>query len=253
MSRIRYLYTNRYPAATLTASSASSALPVTASQSPDRSYVFRSGTVAVAVTIDADLGAAYSLSAAAVANVRLFTGGVLEVYNRGTGATPGAATLLATLPAQDVSRRAAVVFFSAVSVRHVQFVFTNPTLVSSYVELGYAFLGAAFEPTINVRVPLDTDLIDPSVVAHSVDGQKATTERTRYEVGTHELFYAPAADADGFQAMQTAVGVRVPFFMVLDVTLGWTCWMAYFSTPIKRRFEEVNGRYTMSYGWEEAR
>lgn len=253
MPNIRYLYTNRYPAATLTASSASSALPVTASQSADRSYVFRSGTVAVPVTIDVDLGAVYTLSAAAVANVRLFAGGALQVYDRGSGASPGVATLIATLPASDAARRAAAVFFAAVTARHVQFVFTNPGAVSSYVELGYAFLGEPMEPSANVSVPLDTDLIDPSVVSMSVDGQKATTERTRYEVGTHALFYVPTADAEAFAVMQTAVGVRIPFFMVLDVTMGWTCWMAYFSTPVRRRFEAAISRFTISYGWEEAR
>jgi hypothetical protein len=253
--KIRYLYANRYAEATtvLTASSESSALPVKASQNPDRSYVFRSGTVGVAVTVEADLGAVRNINAIAAANVRLFTGGVLEVYQRGTGATAGAAVLVATMPAQDALRRTTFAFVSTVSARHWQFKFTNPGLVSGYVEMGYAFLGEAFQPSVNVRVPLDTQVIDPSVIERSVDGQKSTTFRTNYDAGNMELFFVPTADAEAFATMQSVVGVRLPFFMVLDDTLSWTAWLAAFTTPIGRKFEEAVARYTVTYGWEEIR
>lgn len=254
-NRIRYLYSNLYTAAAtvLTASSAAATLPVGNSQSYDRSHVFRSGTVAVAVTIDVDLGSTKALTAAAFANLRLFSGGALEIYDRGTAGTPGAATLKATLPASDSYRRATVGFFTSFSARHVQIKFTNPGAVSSYVELGFAFLGEYFEPTVNVRVPMDTEIVDPSVVARSVDGQKSTTLRTTYEIGTQEHYFVPEADQATFQAIQTAIGVRVPIFLVLDTALSWTCWMAFFTSAIRRRFEEATGRYTVSYAWEEAR
>lgn len=252
-AKIRYLYANRWAEATtvLTASSEASALPVKASQNPDRSYAFRSGTGAVEVTIDCDLGAVRNIDAIAAANVRLFTGGSLQVSQRGTGATPGAAVLVATLPASEALRRTTFAFVSTVSARHWRFTFTNPGLVSGYVELGYAFLGLAFQPSVNVRVPLDTQVIDPSVIERSVDGQKSTTFRTNFDAGSMELFFVPTADAEAFATMQSTVGVRLPFFMVLDDTLSWTAWLAAFTTPIGRKFEEATGRYTVSYGWEE--
>lgn len=255
MARIRYLYANDYTAAAtvLTPSSTSTTLPVGNSQSPDRSLVFRSGTVSVAVTIDVDFGSTKAVTAAAMANIRLFSGGALEVYDRGTGGAPGAATLKATLSASDTYRRTAFVFFTSFSARHVQLKFTNPGAISGYVELGHAFLGTYFEPSVNVRVPMDTEIVDPSVILSSVDGQKSTTERTNYEAGAQELYFVEESDQASFQAMQTAVGKRVPVFVVLDGALAWTCWMAYFTTGIRRRFEEATGRYTIAYGWEEAR
>lgn len=255
MPNIRFLYDNLWAAAatTLTASSEAAALPVEASQDHDRSYVFRSEEVAVAVTIDADLGSVQAVTSVAVANVRLFAGGVLELYQRGDAGAPGAAVLVATLPAQDADTRVAAAFFASQSHRHWQLTFTNPGSVTDYVELGYAHLGTYYEPTVNVSAPAPVTLVDPSVGVASVDGQQTYAQRTPFFSGTFTIRDAPEAVATAIRAMRQEVGSRAPFFAVLDTSLGWTAWLLRLAANLGHGLGALGGRYTIELPWEEAR
>ena len=90
MARIRFCDTDYYAGATLTETNEVAALPVEASQNSDRRFAFRSSTGTIAITIDIDLGAVKTITGCAVANVTLFSGGgVLELYERGDGSSPG--------------------------------------------------------------------------------------------------------------------------------------------------------------------
>lgn len=255
MPRIRFLYDNQYSKTTtvLAASSAASALPVGATQNPDRSYVWRSANNTVVQTIDIDLGAVTAIAAIAVANVRLLGAGVLECYERGDAAAAGAATLVATLPTQDADTRVAFAFFNSQSHRHWQLKWTNPTAVNDYAEVGYVFLGTYVEPTVNVSAPSDLDYDDPSIGTPSVDGQESFTVRTRFASGTWEFYYAPEALLTSLRIIYRAVGVHTPIFVVLDTTLTWTGWLCRFVGGIGHRLEDVAGRYTLTCGWKEAR
>jgi len=254
MANIRLLHDNLYTASatTLTASSAATALPIEASQDIDRSYVWRSLTETGTQEIEIDLGSVLAVTSVAVANVALVGTGVLELYERGDGSSPGSATLVATLPTQNDDRRTAAAFFASQSHRHWQLKWTNPTAASDYAELGYAHLGTYLEPTINVSVPLPLEEIDPSAVRLSIDRQRRAATRTRYTVGRFVWAYLPDADRDNLRALWETAGVARPLFAVLDTSLAWTSWLIYLTGSLEQMLEEVSGRYGVGLPWEEA-
>jgi hypothetical protein len=250
-SRIAFLYTNRYRSATLTASSSASALPAAASQNDDRSFVWRSLQQTGAQTIDIDFGSVLAVSAVALANVRLLGSGVVELYHRGDAGSPGAATLVATLPAMNAYTRTAFAFFSSASHRHWQFKWTNPTSANDYAELGYAFLGVEVEPAINVRVPADIRRIDPSVFGVSIGGQKTFALRTKRFMGEWTFDDVVEAQRAQIETLFDTVGASGAHFVVLDTALPWTCWLARLGDELRIGLAIVAGRYPISFPWQE--
>lgn len=250
---LRILDTNRYDATatTLTASSAATALPVTASRNPDRSYVWRSLTQTGVQTIDVDLGSTLACDAIAVANVKLVGTGSLLLYR---GATLGAeTTLVATLPAQDRDTRTAFAFFASASSRYWRLKWTNPTAASDYAELGYACLGEYLELARHIRVPASIRRIDPSVATLSVDGQQTLARRTKYCAGEWEFLEVSESDLSEMRTLFDAFGTAQPYFVVLDTALAWTCWLQRFAGPLGKSLAVMAGRYDVSLPWEEAR
>lgn len=255
MSKIRFLWDNRFlePATALTASSQVTALPVEASQQPDRLYVWRSLQQTGVQTIDIDLGSILSVSCVGVADVRLLGVGVLELYQRGDATSPGSAILVATLSTQDSDRRAAVAFFSGQSHRHWQLKWTNPTGALDYAELGFCHLGDYLEPSVNVSVPLDVQDVDPSIVTASPDGQRTVTLRTAYAAGHFTWGDLTETDRANLRAMWAAVRSAIPLFAVLDTSLSWTSWLLYMASNLTQQFNEMSNRFDMGFEWEEAR
>jgi hypothetical protein len=252
-SKIAFLYTNRFTAATLTASSAVSALPAAAAQNEDRSYVWQSLTQTGVQTLDIDCGAVVPVSACALANVRLVGTGVVELYQRGDGGSPAAATLVATLPAANAYTRTTFAFFASQSHRHWQLKWTNPTAASDYAELGYAFLGVEVEPTINVRVPASFGRFDPSASGNSVDGQETFARRTKYFAGKWEFDDVTETQFGQLQALFDSIGASGAHFVVLDVNLPWSCWYARLVDGLNMGLALVTGRYPVSVSWKEVR
>lgn len=255
MPKLRFLSSNRYntSATVLAASSAAAALPVGATQNPDRSYVWRSLTQTGVQTIDIDLGSVLAVTSIAVANVKLVGTGGLELYERGDAGSPGAATLVATLPAQDRDTRTAFAFFTSQSHRHWQLKWTNPTAASDYAELGYAFLGTYTEVARNIRVPASIRRPDPSQAVVSVDGQKVFRRRTKYFTGTWEFLEVGESELSTHRALFDAIGVGTPHFVVLDTSLAWSCWFARFVEALEFALSELAGRYNVGLAWEEVR
>lgn len=250
-TRIAFLYSNKYVAATLSASSSATALPVTASQNEDRSYVWQSLTQTGVQTIDIDLGSVLPVSAVALANLRLLSGGALEVYQRGDAAAPGAATLVTTLPAANSFRRTTFAFFASQSHRHWQFKWTNPGVVSDYAQLGYAFVGVEYETTVNIQVPSDLSWIDPSVSKSSVGGQETFSIRQKVDVGEWSFDEIGETQLQALKTMYDTVGTFGAHFVVLDASLSWTCWYARFGSNLKRKLAILAGRYSLEIPWKE--
>lgn len=257
MAHIRFLDTSRNdwvsPTSTVVASSFALGLPASYAQHPDRSRVWRSLAATTAHTLDLDAGVAVTASCCALANVLVPVSGVVEVYSRGSGASAGASTLVATLPAQDAETRAAFVFFTSATARHWQLVFTNPTSASAYAEVGYVHLGGYFEPAQNVIVPTAAPRKDPSVVSASVDGQVTVRRRTTYADGAWVFQEVPEAQLDIYRAFWRETGVGGVFFHVLDLDLSWTCWLARATGEMQRQFGVLAGRYSVALPWEEVR
>lgn len=255
MANIRFLFDNLYSALTtvLTASSAISALPADASQNEDRSFVWRSATNTTVQTLDIDLGSVKAVAAVALANVKVIGSGVVELYQRGDAASPGSATLVATLPAQNTYTRTTFAFFASQNHRHWQLKWTNPTSASDYAELGFGFLGAYLEPAVNVLVPLDTDWMDPSIGTPSVDGQKTFSERTKFFGGAWQFDTVNETQYGQLQAFFSAIGVSRSHFVVLDTALPWTSWYARLIGQLRNKFGVLAGQYSPAIAWEENR
>jgi hypothetical protein len=253
---MRLLYDNQLtdPATALAASSEVSALPAEAIQNSDRAYVWRSATATGVQTIDIDLGAVVAITDVAVANVTLLGSGVLELYQRGDAGAAGAATLVDTFDAQDADTRVAVVTFASQSHRHWQLKWTNPTAVSGYAELGYAFFGTALSITDALAQNPAINRNDPAVMSQSVDGQQSYAERTSFASG--QWAWRVVVDdtlVDNLRTVYRTVGRRTPLFAVLDTTRGWAAWLCRLTSDIQARGLVDLSVVDLSVSWEEVR
>jgi len=255
MPRIRFMDASRNlwaaTTVTVTASSAATALPGSHTQTPDRTQVWRSLVQTGVQTLDVDLGSVVAISAVALANVKLVGTGVLELHHRGDAGSPGAETLVATLPTQDRDTRATFAFPTS-SHRHWRLKWTNPTSASDYAEAGVVHLGTYLEPTINPTVPAQVPRTDPSVRSESVDGQVTMVRRTKFSAAQWRFEAVPEAQLDNFRALFDALGTSGAFFQVLDTALGWTCWFSRLA-GFEPGFDVVGGRYSIALPWEEVR
>lgn len=258
MARARFLvdltYGNLYTVATSTiaATSEASGLPVTFSQSSDRSQVFRSATGTGVVDVTVDLGASRAVTGWAVANLKLVGSGVLELYQHGTGSSPGAGVLVATITGQDANRKVASAFFASVSARHWSMRWTNPGSDSDYAELGYAWLGTYFEPTVNFSVPMAQQLIDPSRIGRSSSRQRTVQRESVYFTAQPVFEDVPEADRDSFQAVYEWAQTATAIFIVLDTTRAWMGYLAWLGDQFQIGHGQVDGRYTIGVPFEEA-
>lgn len=257
MPRLRLLDAarNQWPslAGSLTASSAVAALPASGTQNPDRSLVWRSNAGTGVHTLDRDFGGLVSISAVAVANLRLIAGGALEVSHRGDAGSPGAETVLATITGQDRDTRAAAAFWSAQSHRHWRLKWTNPGAVNEFAEVGYVHLGTYYEVPVNPSVPLEIRRVDPSLVSVSTDGQRSTARRSKYYAGSWVFRNVLDAQLDEMRAIFESSGVGSPFFQVLDTSRSWWTWLAYQAPELGVGLGEIDTRFGAGLAWEEAR
>lgn len=255
MSFCRFLEVNvwRDLAGTLVATSEASALPASSTQNTDRRFVWRSLSQTADQVLTRDLGASTAIDYAAVANVRRQGGGILKLYQAGTGASPGAWTLVATFGTEDPETRISVVTFASVSARHWKLEWANGVPATpDYAECGYVGLGSAFEPSRACIVPVPWQLVDPSVGRASVDGQLSFTTRTSFAAG--QLFFRAVDETDlgYFRSMRRSLGRKTPFFFSLDSSLGNQQWLMRFAGDLAVDRRPVPGRYDVSFDWQEA-
>lgn len=250
---LRIGYVNRWKTGTLTASSAATGLPATATQVPDRRYVWRSNAATGAATLDCDFGSAQTLTMCAAANVKLVGTGVLRFNTRGTGGSPGAATTQVTLATQDATTQAVAGFFNSVSARHVQWEFTNPSAASDYAEMGFAFAGGYIEPALNVLPGWPLDREDPSLSRQSVNRQKQFATFDKYYTGRWSWDGSKFADWDLFRALYDTVGISTELVFVLSTAASWTTWLARLTGPLASRPSLARQRVALDLPWEELR
>lgn len=252
MPKIRFLDTDHYAGATLAATNEVAALPAAASQNTDRRFLFRSLTGTIAIDVDIDLGSVKTVDACAVANVTLFTGGALELYERGDAGSAGAASLVGTLSAEDADSRVAFLFPASSAHRHWQLKFTNPSPVSGFCEVGFVHLGTYSELSVNVSAPFTSTLRDQSVMRRSPSGGRSTSLQPTIRMVSWSIPDAPEADRVILDTLFRAVGTRVPVFVVLDTAKAWTALLLYFLSEIQVNFAQLDGRYDLIMDAEEA-
>jgi hypothetical protein len=226
VANIRFCYSNNWSlaATTLAASSAATGLPATKTKDPDRTAVWRSLSQTADQYISADLGAAAAATCCAIVNPRLQNSGSMKLQ----ASTDGVSwSDVGTFGTADSQTRIAVLFFTSLSRRYWRVYSTNGNgAVADYCELGYVMLGAFVEPSANVRVPVSVELVDPSIVDRSLDGQATVTQRTAYRMISLDFGEVPQADLQIVDALVAAVGSRLPFITVLDTDLTWQAWYA---------------------------
>jgi hypothetical protein len=250
---LRILYDNQWLRGTASASStASASLSAALSQNFDRTAVWRSGTSTVDQWIEILLDAFAPVTCVAVANLRRHAGGsvVLQYWNG------SAYVSVASLPAQDAGRRTSFAFFAQVAGTPTRWrlYFANTTMVSSYVEVGYVFIGTYFQPSSNVADPVDMQYHDPSIATFGVDGQQTVSVRSQYMVGSWQWELLGDADLLALDAIFQFVGAFTPIFFLLDATRIWTMWYAWLTAPMPRPTGKgINAHYNLGLPWREVR
>jgi hypothetical protein len=245
---------NRYDvtATSLTATTAATALPVSATQNPDRSHIWRSTTNVSEDAIDIDLGSVLATTMIAVANVRLKSGGLLKLQERGDAATPGAASDVVTLPTEDAGTRVAIATVGE-NHRHWRLLWTNPGAVSDFAELGYAYLGTPTTPPKNPSLPVAWDLVDPSVRQQSLDGQVTSTQRSQFRAGTFRWAGLARADRDAIvETIYGAHGSHAPIFVEVQDNPTWEAILLRFGQDARTNLIAV-AKHAVEVGWEEVR
>lgn len=253
---LRLLYNNYLLGqhATITATSEASGLPASAAADPQRTRVWRSLTETGTQALDIDLGVTSNVTCVALANVQLIAGtGSVTLQQRGTGASPGAAVNVATLPWQDPDTRVAMSFFSLQNFRHWRLLWSNDLSANAYAEVGYVFLGAYWEAPVNFSVPSENGFSDLSIPSTSLDGQKDFVTRTGVHTASLRFDAITEQQRSDLRAIYRLVGVRMPIFTALDPSLSWTHWLARFASPISHSFDIAPGRYSLDVSLEEVR
>lgn len=254
MANLRVLWNNLATAAAsvASASASASALPPANAQTIDRTAVWRSSTTTGDQWLRIDFGSALTVTAIAIANPKLHTGGTMKVQYSSDGASWTDAAPTAAFPTMDADTKVTYLFITSISRRYWRILFTNTGAVSDYVELGYLFVGTYFEPANNVVSPFITPIHDPSIVARSITGQRSTTVRPQASKGTFNFEDAVEADRSSWQQIFRTLGIAIPFFAVLDLNLSWTAWLLFFDGDISRTFKSVDTFYDLGIAWEEA-
>lgn len=217
MGQSRYAFVNPLQGATITASSETTDRPATYLASPYRWKKWRSATDVVDQWVKFDLGSAQSLQAFLLADWTAHAGGKIWAQANATDAW-GAPTVneLFTLPASNVTRVIGVWLPAAQSLRWVRFLFENTGAANAYVDLGVAFAGAYFEPSVNLTDDFSLTRTDPSVITATPDGQESAVEYGKFFDVAAVYEDVAAADKASFLDLFDTVGVSRALFFAVD-------------------------------------
>lgn len=255
MSYCKALIANFWSSGTVSALSETPALPASFSKSPERTAIYRSLSQTADQYLLCDFGSIQGVNFLAIANLKTQNNGSVELYEGGSGTTPGAYNLVCTLGAYNLETRLASAFFDTVTARHWKLLFINgDSLVSDYVETGYVGLGPAMAQTRDCEPEITFEKLDPSTLQQSVDGQKSFTSRTPYYMGSLSFDFVLEADRNLLDEAFRTVSKQIPFFFMLDTDISSQQWLLRFGESLRttRRGGEVP-IYRVSFDWEEAR
>lgn len=148
-------------------------------------------------------------------------GGTIKAeYKNGGGAYAnfGGGTGLFTLPASNRTRLTALYETGGVTATDIRITYTNTGAVTTFVELGLAYIGGYSQPTQNVSPGVTQAMVDPSSVTYSENGQKYVWTRQKFlQFG---VTYRPLGDTDKdtVQSVFDSIGTGTPFIFAIDPT-----------------------------------
>jgi len=216
MANCRFLYDNRWKAATtiLTASTAETYFPATKTQKRAPGRRWRSTTVVTDQTLTADLGAANipataflirgnNFSATAVVTIQ-----ATHEDEAGHWAAPDFAAVLS--PVDNTTMGA---FFEAQTYQYWRLLISDAANTDLYVEAGPMFLGLYFEPAVNYKIGGTATPEDVSVITKSAGGQRTVVIHDQPGIWQYTF---RTAEKTSFETIRRLVGWSIPFWFCED-------------------------------------
>lgn len=221
---IRFLWENKWTAATITANSAATGYPATNTQHRWKTYCWRS-TDDTAEWIKVDLTTAQNIKALVINNHNFTGDATLKIQAHADNLNWGGPDLDDTL---SITTGKVVKFWDDnQSYRWWRISIADAANTDTYVKIGHVFLGSYFEPTENYQ-HRTVAMIDPSVVKKSSGGQISANEKTHYKTISYTFPSLTAAEVVILKSIFDEVGIS-------------KCWY------ICQNAGDASGAYTVTF------
>ena len=204
---IRFLWQNYHPDATVTASSASADWPISFLQNRWPTLVHRTTGVS-AEWWKWDLGMAQTIKYFVFWNHNFTSGATLTLQANSEdswGAPPYSASV--------TWRAEKLIHYPDQNYKWWRLVVANAGNPDGYLKGGYTYLGSYFEPTYNYQNKRK-ELIDPSIVSLSSEGQVAIADRTKYKALVYDFAAVTDSDKSTLEAIWGTLGLGEPWFLI---------------------------------------
>lgn len=213
MSNVRFLYTMKFDAATISSSSEVAGLPDGNVVQEFVGKKWRS-TGDAAEWIKFDLGAASKITMVVIFGHNLTSGATVTLEAHGTDVwtTPDYSHVLASTGSATVP----IVEFLDQTYRWWRITIADGSNPDGYIEVGRICAGEFYEPGVNVLETVQKSLVDPSIIEESDGKQGYAIEKTKYRVYAVQFGDISAAQQAELETMFRAVGKTRPLVFALD-------------------------------------
>lgn len=202
------------PAAIWTASSAATGHPASHMAHPGRWKDWRSATGTGAPTLDVDLGSSLAMSAFGAVDATILAGGLLTVQTKVLVGDPY--TTLGSFIFPVFNPTGVVMLWSSVTGRYVRFLFTNPSAVNAYAQLGVAFIASAVVTLAKTAPGPTFQRYDPSIHRRAIGGARSSVRRPKFTTYDGRQRLLTSTERDTYAAMWETVGATEPLIFALD-------------------------------------
>jgi hypothetical protein len=259
---IRFLATNLWDTATVTASSAATGFPVTNIATRHFDNAWRS-TGLTAEWLKADLGADTAIKAVVIKYSNLRVGDSLAIQGQTAAngddwdGTPALAVNQSiTITAAMVSKGQITYNFSAAqTVRYVRILMTATAHPDGYIRVGRVYLGSYVEPDRDYDKDFSIEDVDPSPILEAETGHKYVNALDSFKRISLVFSSMSAADKAIFEALRDALGKKYAFFVELDPASDLTDETYYVSCVSGWKITHIYGAqlYSMDLVLDEER
>lgn len=87
---------------------------------------------------------------------------------------------------------------------------------AGYIEMGRAFLGGHFSPSVNCHRNYAAEIVDPTDILYSDGGQMVSNKKTKFKRTGYSFEHAVAADLTSFEEIWDSLGRSGDFFFTKD-------------------------------------
>lgn len=257
---IRFLATNLWDTATVTANSAATGFP--ASNTKTRLFLehWRS-TGLTAEWVKADLGADVVIRAVVIKYNNLRVGDSISVQAATTAVgdvwTSPTINVAITITTAMVSKGQIVYNWESAptACRWWRVIMTSAGNSDAYIRIGRMYLGTYVEPDRDYDKDWGIKNVTPSVIVPSATGQEFVNVLPKYKQITLNFGSMSAADEAKMEALRDALGSDTAFFVELDPANMLTAWTYYVTAPSDWNIQHIFGAqlYSMPLTMKEER